>query len=130
MSGIDAATFKAIDGRDHLYQSVGILLSTGVGERVMREWVGAPGAQLLGANLQERTILFWWVVTWMVLDVYEPRLRNLRLIPLSVTKAGEFECIIAGDEALTAHLGYQQARLLVSIKDNTVTVTEAGQPAT
>lgn len=130
MAGIDAETFKAIDGRDHLYQSVRMLLTTGIGERVMREWVGTPGARLLGENLQERSILKWWVVAWMVLDVYEPRLRNLRLIPLATTRQGEFECIIAGDEQLTAHLGYEQARVLVSIKDNVVTVTEAGPPAT
>lgn len=125
MPGINAETFGAIDGRDHLAQSVGVLLTTGLGERVMREWVGSPGVDLLGRQLNENTILQWWVVTWMVLDIFEPRLKNLRLIPLETDKSGNFQCIIAGDEVLSAYLGYQQARLFVSIRDNAVVVTEA-----
>jgi phage baseplate assembly protein W len=125
MSGINAETFGFTDPVEHIHQSVQMLLTTPTGERVMREWVGTPAFILLGQNnLNESTILLWWTVTWMVLDIYEPRLKNLRLIPLS-TGQGTFDCIIAADEIPDGHIGFVERRLLVQIKDNTVSVSAA-----
>jgi phage baseplate assembly protein W len=124
MAGISATTLRPIPDRAHLAQSIETLLTTWIGERVMREWVGTPENGLIGQNISDRDVLRWWTITWMVLDIFEPRIRNLRLVPRLATSTGTFEAEIFGHEVLTGHLGFQQARLFVSIKNNTVTVTD------
>jgi phage baseplate assembly protein W len=110
--GTDAATGKPLADFDHVVQSIGIILTTGIGERVMREWFGYPGLALLGELANEQTILRFWnaVVTALtVLQVNglptEPRFRIVKINSTRIDRSGLYEVQVEGDYMPRGHLG-------------------------
>ncbi|TVR06630.1 MAG: baseplate assembly protein [Salinarimonadaceae bacterium] len=125
MAGLDARTGQILDGLPHVIQSIEKILTTRLGERVMREWVGSPGTRLLGELLTDRTIMRWWMVTWISIEIFEPRFRKARLQVPDATRLGEAGMVITGEIRPYAHLDWQQARLYVSLDDDGISIREA-----
>lgn len=69
----------AIDGMDHLRQSVINILGTPLGSRVMRRDYGSNLANLIDANVSQLTIAQIYAATADALDKWEPRLKVERV---------------------------------------------------
>ena len=122
MAGIDAQTGKVLDGFEHVSQSLGKILSTRQGERVMREWFGNPGLKLLGEPQTDRTILLWFNVIYMLIEIFEPRFRVIQFDVNSLTQNGWGDFTMNGEYRPYAQLDFIQAKAYVSIKDGSITL--------
>lgn len=126
MAGVDATTGKPLDGFDHVQQSLGKIFTTPQGTRVMREWFGNPGLRLLGEPENDRTVLMWYTVLWMLIELFEPRYRVTQFKVNDLDRMGFGDFTIEGQYRPYAHLDWVQAQSFVSIKDGVVTLGAAG----
>lgn len=125
MAGINARTLKPLGSVDHVVQSLTKALTTGLGERFMREWCGSPGRRLLGENATDRVLLKWWTITYMVVEIFEPRFKIKRFEVAEITRLGEAIFLMEGEYRLTAHRNFIQARVYVAVDKDGVTVRAA-----
>ncbi|MCO5144540.1 MAG: GPW/gp25 family protein [Aquamicrobium sp.] len=125
MAGIDARTGELLEGFSHVEQSLEKILSTPQGSRVMREWLGNPGLRLLGENITEGQILLWFNITWMLVELFEPRFRITRFDVNHLDRLGLADFTMAGEYRPYAHLDWEQARAFVSVDGTSVTVARA-----
>jgi phage baseplate assembly protein W len=84
MSGIDRHTGKLVDGYTSALQSVEVIFSTRIGERVMRRHFGAGLAELLGRATTPALFAAWKTLIAVGIDLWEPRLR-VRAVLVSAT---------------------------------------------
>lgn len=103
--GMDRATGRVLAGWAHVVQSIGIILTTRVGSRVMRRAFGADVPKLQDANASRRIIMDLYVAVADALDKYEPgfRLRTIELV--AGGRDGVFEFTLAGTYYPRGHLG-------------------------
>ena len=100
MRGTDATTGKALDGLDHLRQSIRDILCTPVGSRVMRREYGSELFQLVDAPLNRRTIGKLYAATVVALMRWEPRIR-VRRVTAAQPSPGRVELSLEGVYAPT-----------------------------
>lgn len=109
MAGLDRATLQPLSGFAEVVQSIDTILTTGIGERVMRRWFGSTGAAILGKLLTPRTVLVFMTVIAAAIDLFEPRFKVVRLIPGNnspeTVLLGAFSFVIEGEYRPRAHLG-------------------------
>jgi len=122
MAGVNATTGKVLDGFDHVIQSVDKILNTPQGARVMREWFGNPGLKLLGKNMTEDTIILWFNTVYMLIEIFEPRLRVIGFAVEDLDRLGFAEFRMDVEYRPYAHLDWQQSVLFVSIQDGQVSL--------
>ena len=82
MSGIDRHTGAPITDVAHLAQSVGVLLNTPVGSRVLRRDYGSDLPRLLDAPINGTTVVDLYVAAAEAIDLWEPRL-DLRRVAVA-----------------------------------------------
>ena len=89
-TGMDAITGRALDGMDHLRQSVRDILTTPIGSRVMRRDYGSALPDLVDANVTGLTIAQFYAATADALARHEPRLHitKVALDTLTASKIG------------------------------------------
>lgn len=85
MQGMDAITGKAIDGTDHLVQSIRDILTSPLGSRTMRRDYGSLLFSLIDQPLNAATLMLMRAATAVALRQWEPRLKISR-----VTLSGDF----------------------------------------
>lgn len=78
-TGVDRHTGKPIGDWQHVVQSLNVIWTTAIGERVMREFFGNPGVRLLGENMTSANVLRFWQCLKVVTDLYEPRFSIVRI---------------------------------------------------
>jgi len=117
MAGLDANTLRPLDGFDHVLQSLEKIFTTPQGARVMREWLGNPGLRLLGENATPRTVLLWFNVLWLLVELFEPRFRIRRFEPNNIDRLGYADFTMVGEYRPYAHLDWEQAKAFVAIDD-------------
>jgi len=76
---MDAGTGRALDGDAHLAQSIGKILSTPIGTRVMRRDFGSALFDLIDAPFNAATKLRIYAATAIALKRWEPRIRLTRV---------------------------------------------------
>ena len=83
MRGTSATTGKALSGLEHLRQSIGDVLSTPLGSRVMRRDYGSRLPRLVDAPLNPSTITDMFMATADALARWEPRIivKGVRATP-------------------------------------------------
>jgi len=74
MNGMDRATGKPLSGDDHLRQSIGDILTTPLGSRVMRRDYGSLLFELVDRPLNAATRLLCVVAVAQALALWEPRI--------------------------------------------------------
>lgn len=74
MSGTNATTGKALDGIDHLSQSISDILGTRKGTRVMRRSYGGDLPALVDNPMNGETLLRIYAATVQALLDWEPRI--------------------------------------------------------
>lgn len=109
MAGIDRHTGKPLDGFPHAVQSVNVILTTRLGERVMRRHFGSSAATLLGRLLTAERISQFFAVYCVAIDLWEPRLSVVRVIPFAATvddvRLGRFGFAVDVEYRPRGHLG-------------------------
>lgn len=90
MEGISATTGKRLSGIAHLRQSIRDILTTPIGSRVMRREYGSRLFRLVDAPLNRSTLLDLYAATVEALDLWEPRIKVLKVSAVS-TAAGSIE---------------------------------------
>lgn len=73
--GIDWRTGAALSGWPHVVQSIEIILTTRIGERVMRRTFGSQVPGLLGEPLTSPTIVRFFAAIVAAIELWEPRFR-------------------------------------------------------
>lgn len=79
MAGIDRRTWLPIGNLASALQSVELILSTRIGERVMRREFGAGVAELLGRLTTPTLFAAFQMLIATAIDLWEPRLRVRRV---------------------------------------------------
>jgi phage baseplate assembly protein W len=74
MIGMNSKTGAALDGLDHLRQSITDILSTPIGSRVMRRDYGSRLYSLVDAPISRSTILEIYTAVAEAIDRWEPRI--------------------------------------------------------
>lgn len=96
MAGMHNTTGEALEGLDHLKQSIRDILTTPLGSRVMRRDYGSRLFELVDAPLNDETIIEVYAATAEALDRWEPRFL-LRRVALTASAAGSAEIMVEGD---------------------------------
>jgi len=95
MIGTSATTGKALGGLDHLRQSIGDILSTPIGTRVMRRDYGSRLYQLVDAPLNRNTLLDLYAATAEALEKWEPRI-SVTSVQVVASDLGSVELELTG----------------------------------
>lgn len=74
-TGLDRTTFKPLVGFAHVRQSVGVILTTLLEERVMLLDFGFEGAKLIGRNLVPPVVLAYYRAVTKAVHTWEPEYR-------------------------------------------------------
>jgi phage baseplate assembly protein W len=96
MQGMDAATGKALSGRDHLYQSVRDILTTPIGSRVQRREYGSSLYELLDRPMNGQAIMEVFAAVAEALDKWEPRFK-LTQVKVIAAAPGRMELELTGE---------------------------------
>ena len=85
MRGLDASSGTLLDDLAHLRQSIGDILTTRRGTRLMRPTYGSRLPELLDHPVNDDTLVEIYAETAQALDEWEPRIRvkRVRLTALS-----------------------------------------------
>lgn len=94
---LDRRTGEVITGWESTVQSIEEIFLTNFGERVMREWFGSMVPRLLGELLNNKNVLAFFTAVCSAIEQWEPRYRVTKIIPLSVSRQGEFHVEIQGE---------------------------------
>lgn len=79
MIGIEATTGKKLEGMAHLGQSIGDILMTPLGSRVMRRDYGSLLPELIDQPFNDATRMRLFGATALALMRWEPRIRLVRV---------------------------------------------------
>ena len=77
-TGIDRFTGRPLSDWPHVVQSILVILSTRIGDRVMLRSFGAAVPGLLGQNLTPATLLRFYTAIAIAIEIWEPRFRVRR----------------------------------------------------
>ncbi|AIR03402.1 baseplate assembly protein [Cedecea neteri] len=95
MNGVNAKNGKALSGDEHLQQSVGDILSTPIGSRVLNRLYGSKLPSRLDNPQDNVTRVRIIADTAGALAIWEPRLQ-VQKVEVFFIKFGEFELAING----------------------------------
>jgi hypothetical protein len=108
MGGIDRRTGRPIDNYSSALQSVEVIFTTRIGERVMRRHFGAGLIELLGRATTLRLFEAWKLLIAVGIDLWEPRFR-VRWVRVNATadaiRLGHAGIEVEVDWRPRAHLG-------------------------
>lgn len=111
MAGLNRETGRPLDAWEHLKQSLLVLLTTRIGERVMRRAFGSDVPPLLGERLVPSTVLRFFTAIIVAIELWEPRYRVTR-VGVSATapdadraRSGRLGIAIEGEFRPRGHLG-------------------------
>ena len=98
MIGIDANTGRALGGLQHLGQSIGDILMTPLGTRVMRRDYGSLLPELIDQPFNDATRMRLFGATALALMRWEPRIRLIRVQVFQGVSPGaynlELDCVL------------------------------------
>jgi len=127
-AGIDRHTGRLLTGWDHVVQSIEVIISTPVGQRIMREWFGSPVPRMLGQNLTPATFTRFVHAIVVAVELFEPRFRVRRAAVTGSAeqlRLGAATLELFGDyrpRALSGDLTVEGARSLLLSPDSLTTI--------
>ena len=105
MAGMDRETGKALDGWDHLVQSLGDLLTTPKLTRVWRRSYGGEGTALVDKPATPDTLIDFTMSIGDTINQWEPRYRLRRVWFESAGQDGRFILNMDGTYYPRGHFG-------------------------
>ena len=106
MTGINSQTGDAIDGIEHIQQSIKDILTTPIGTRVMRRDYGSRLFDLIDAPINHFTRTAIYIAVSQALRRWEPRFA-LKQIRVESTTAGKIILNLAGDYLTSSKISGQ-----------------------
>lgn len=103
--GVSAVTGKRLSDWQHVEQSIGKILKTPIGARVMRRDFGSDLPDLVDQKMTPRNILAVYAAAATAIEKWEPRFRMKRGQVLSATAGGQLHLIVTGVYFPRGHLG-------------------------
>lgn len=106
-TGVDRDTGMILTGWPHVVQSMGVILTTHFGSRVMRRWFGSLIPALLGQNIGAAAVLRVTTAIFAALE-FEPRFALTRVRVLSNAdelRTGRLRLELEGQYRPRGHLG-------------------------
>lgn len=94
-TGMNAHTGKALSGQDHLIQSIGDILSTPIGTRVMRREYGSALFEKIDRPMTPELLVDIYADVAEALDRWEPRF-ELKHVRVAAAEAGWFTLDLKG----------------------------------
>ncbi len=104
-TGVNREAGSPLSGFEHVKQSIGVILTTPIGSRVMRREFGAELMDLIDRPMTEQVILAVYAATVMAIARWEPRFSVVGCQIKRTDVSGEFEMEIAGIYYPRGHLG-------------------------
>jgi uncharacterized protein len=98
MIGTSRITAKRIADEERLAQSIGDILSTPIGSRVMRREYGSNLPLLIDQPMNGETVVDVFIATAEAIDRWEPEF-ELRRVEIVSARAGSMELRLTGDVA-------------------------------
>lgn len=135
MTGVNRANGRSLEGFAHVVQSIDVIFSTSIGERVMRRHFGSSAPILLGRLMTANTVLRFFHLVVVALEIWEPRFKIARVSAVTPgpdqIRLGRFAFVIEGEYRPRGHLGDPNPegrlrRLHVAANDARFQVSEAG----
>lgn len=96
MSGLSRQSATHLSAADHLAQSIGDILSTPIGSRVLRRSYGSELPRLIDAPLNGETIVDLYMATAEAIDLWEPRFK-LRRVAVEAVVQGRLQLTLTGE---------------------------------
>lgn len=93
----DPVTGLTVTGWPAVFQSIGEIIITPLGVRIMHEWVGSEVPNALGRDASESRILSLIQSVAVAIDLFEPRFKVKKIPPLSLSLTGRLELRIIGE---------------------------------
>ncbi len=112
MLGMDKTTGQKLEGNAHLAQSIGDILSTPLGTRVMRRDYGSMLFDLIDQPINGATRLLLYGAAAVALQRWEPRLRLKRIAIGIGNNPGEIVIALEGERT---DIGQANSRVQLSI---------------
>lgn len=100
MRGTHSSTGKAIEGIEHLRQSIADILTTPIGSRVMRRDYGSRLFELIASPVTPDRLIEFYAAVADALNKWEPRVR-ITSVSLSSITAGRPVFSLVGKVAAT-----------------------------
>lgn len=104
-TGVNREAGSVLSGFEHVEQSIGVILTTPIGSRVMRREFGSELFDLIDRPMTDQVILAVYAAAVMAIARWEPRysLTNCHLVTAS--ERGEIEFQFIGIYYPRGHLG-------------------------
>ena len=97
MAGMNAHTGHALNGIEHIQQSVADIITTPIGTRVMRRDYGSLVPELIDRPMNDALLMQVYAATVVAVSQWEPRLRITRTQrSVSTTQPGAARLTIEG----------------------------------
>ncbi len=103
--GLNHTDGRHIDDWDHVKQSIYVILTTRIGQRVLRRDFGSHLPDLIDAPMSSRVILALYVAIATALQRWEPRFQLTKCQPVELTAGGLVGIELAGTYYPRGHLG-------------------------
>ena len=126
MPGMDRRTGRMLDDMDHIAQSIETIMTTRIGERVMREWFGTPPNAILGQAMTQPEIMRWWTIIYAAITMFEPRFIPRGLTIEKAERTGKLQMVMQGEYRPFAHLNFRQSAVFIAVSASGVVVRKAG----
>lgn len=104
-TGFNRETGALLSGFDHVRQSIGVILTTPIGSRVMRREFGSELFDLIDRPMTDQVILAIYSATVMAIARWEPRYAVTGCTIAGAQADGEITLEIAGTYYPRGHLG-------------------------
>jgi uncharacterized protein len=104
MAGINRMTGALLDGWPHVEQSINLLITTVLGQRVMRRNIGSRLPRLVDAPISPSTLIDFYAATAGVIDKWEPRFKLIR-VTMDEADKGHLTIAAEGVYFPRGHLG-------------------------
>lgn len=109
MTGVDRTNGRPLESFAHVVQSIDVIFSTSIGERVMRRHFGSSAPILLGRLMTAKTVLRFFHLVAVALELWEPRFKIARVTAVNPgpdqVRLGRLAFIIEGEYRPRGHLG-------------------------
>jgi hypothetical protein len=104
MAGLNRFTGRVLEGWDHVAQSLNVLITTALNQRVMRRDIGSNLPRLVDSPISAATLIDFYAATAGVVDKWEPRFKLTR-VTMAMPEKGQLSINAEGVYFPRGHLG-------------------------